>query len=66
VRVTTRKSDARRTDVYLTYRGRAAVARVRNVASRIYKMAFHDFSAAEIDALNRLLRRTYRNLGLGI
>jgi MarR family transcriptional regulator, organic hydroperoxide resistance regulator len=62
VRLATRASDGRRTDVYLTPQGRAAVKRVRKVASRIYNMAFHDFEPTEIAKLNILLRRVFHNL----
>ena len=62
VRLSSRKSDARKTDVTLTPKGHAAVERVRECASRIYRLAFHDFSAAEIRSLNALLRRAFANL----
>jgi DNA-binding MarR family transcriptional regulator len=62
VRLATRRSDGRRTDVHLTQQGKLTVKRVRGVASRIYKMAFHDFRPTEIATLNQLLRRIYRNL----
>ncbi|MBS0611549.1 MAG: MarR family transcriptional regulator [Proteobacteria bacterium] len=64
VKLASRKSDARKTDVTLTPRGEQAVQQVRKCASRIYRLAFHDFSAREIEALNTLLRRVYANLDL--
>jgi len=62
VKLSSRKSDARKTDVTLTPRGEQSVEQVRRCASRIYQLAFHDFSAREIEALNTLLRRVYANL----
>ena len=62
VRLASRKSDGRKTDVTLTDKGHAAVERVRECASRIYRLAFHDFSAQEIQTLNALLRRAFANL----
>ena len=65
VRLASRKSDARKTDVSLTEKGQIAVERVRDCASRIYRLAFHNFSAEEIETLNSLLRRTFANLNFG-
>ena len=62
VRLASRKTDGRKTDVTLTDKGHAAVERVRECASRIYRLAFHDFSAPEIQTLNALLRRAFANL----
>jgi DNA-binding MarR family transcriptional regulator len=62
VRLASRKTDGRKTDVTLTDKGHDAVERVRECASRIYRLAFHDFSAAEIKTLNALLRRAFANL----
>ncbi len=62
VRLSSRKSDGRKTDVTLTPKGHAAVETVRECASRIYRLAFHDFSASEIRQLNSLLRRAFANL----
>ncbi len=62
VRLASRKSDGRKTDVMLTDKGHAAVERVRECASRIYRLAFHDFSSQEIQTLNALLRRAFANL----
>ena len=62
VRLSSRKSDGRKTDVTLTPKGHAAVEKVRECASRIYRLAFHDFSASEIRQLNSLLRRAFANL----
>jgi len=62
VRLASRKTDGRKTDVSLTEDGRIAVQRVRECASRIYQLAFHDFSASEIETLNAFLRRAFANL----
>jgi len=62
VRLASRKTDGRKTDVSLTENGKAAVERVRECASRIYRLAFHDFTADEIETLNALLRRAFDNL----
>jgi len=62
VRLSSRKTDGRKTDVSLTDKGQIAVERVRECASRIYRLAFHDFSATEIETLNALLRRAFANL----
>jgi DNA-binding MarR family transcriptional regulator len=64
VRLSTRASDARRTDVTLTPKGSRACERVRNTASRVYRLAFADFPAKDVDTLNTLLRRVFRNLEL--
>jgi MarR family transcriptional regulator, organic hydroperoxide resistance regulator len=62
VKLSSRKTDGRKTDVTLTAKGHAAVERVRDCASRIYRLAFHDFTAKEIETLNALLRRAFANL----
>ena len=62
VTLASRKTDGRKTDVTLTPKGHAAVERVRDCASRIYRLAFHDFSAREIETLNALLKRAFANL----
>lgn len=62
VRLKPRASDARRTDVTLTEKGEAACERVRRHASRVYAVAFQDFSSKEIETLNSLLRRLFQNL----
>jgi hypothetical protein len=41
-----------------------AAQQVRQIASRFYNLAFHDFEAAEIGVLNALLRRVFGNLAL--
>ena len=63
-RVAPRPGDARVTEVHLTAAGGLAVERVRAIASRIYRLAFQDFSEAELAALNALLRRVFANLAL--
>lgn len=62
VRLASRKTDGRKTDVTLTEKGQVAVEHVRHCASRIYRLAFYDFSAEEIAMLNALLRRAFANL----
>jgi DNA-binding MarR family transcriptional regulator len=62
VRLAARPTDARRTDVFLTADGRAMVRRVRTVASRTYRKAFHEMPAADLEVLNSLLRRVFDNL----
>jgi DNA-binding MarR family transcriptional regulator len=64
VRLGARPTDARKTDVFLTAKGRAMVRRVRSVASRIYRAAFRDVAATEVENLNALLRRMFGNLAL--
>jgi DNA-binding MarR family transcriptional regulator len=64
VRLATRSSDARVTEVVITPRGLDAVRRVREVAGRVYQRAFADFSPREIEALNGLLNRVMGNLSL--
>jgi DNA-binding MarR family transcriptional regulator len=64
VRVDTRKGDGRVTDVFITGEGEVMVNRIRTIASRIYNIAFHDLTAAEIDTLNTLLTRVFRNLAI--
>src|SRR5262249_47518669 len=51
VKVARRAADARVTDVYLTHEGDQAAQQVRTVASRIYRAAFKDLDAAQIDTL---------------
>lgn len=63
VRLATRRSDARVTEVAITARGSAAVRRVREVAARMYERSFEDFTEQELQALNRLLGRVLHNLG---
>jgi MarR family transcriptional regulator, organic hydroperoxide resistance regulator len=57
-----RKSDARVTEVSLTDAGRHAIGSVRRQASRVFLKAFHDFDAAEINRLNETLKRVFANL----
>jgi DNA-binding MarR family transcriptional regulator len=64
LKVKRRKGDARVTEVYINSKGVSAARQVRQIASRFYNLAFHDFDAAEIDALNALLRRVFGNLAL--
>lgn len=64
VRVDTRKGDGRVTEVFITAAGEAMVTKIRAIASRIYNIAFHDLTAAEIASLNALLGRVFRNLAI--
>jgi DNA-binding MarR family transcriptional regulator len=64
VRLTTRSSDARVTEVVITPRGEGSVRRVRAVAARVYARAFADFRPGDIELLNGLLVRVMRNLSL--
>jgi MarR family transcriptional regulator, organic hydroperoxide resistance regulator len=59
-----RKGDARVTEVYINSKGTRAAQQVRKIASGFYNLAFHDVDASEIDMLNALLRRVFRNLAL--
>jgi DNA-binding MarR family transcriptional regulator len=62
--ISRRKNDARVTEVTITAAGRRAVRQARQIASRLYNLAFHDLQAAEIEAFNSLLRKVFRNLAL--
>lgn len=62
VTVSRRAADARVTDVYITAAGEKIVKQVRSVASRIYQTAFKDIDAAQIETLNTLLLRVFKNL----
>jgi DNA-binding MarR family transcriptional regulator len=64
VRLATRSSDARVTEVQITTRGEEALRRVREVAGRVYARAFADFPPREIELLNGLLVRVMSNLSL--
>jgi DNA-binding MarR family transcriptional regulator len=64
LKVRRRKGDARVTEVYINAKGVRAAQQVRQIASRFYNLAFHDFEAAEIGVLNALLRRVFGNLAL--
>lgn len=62
--VSRRKGDARVTEVYITSAGERVMLQVREIASRLYNIAFHDLAAGEIEMLNALLRRVFSNLAL--
>jgi MarR family transcriptional regulator, organic hydroperoxide resistance regulator len=64
LKVARRKCDARVTEVYITSAGERAMLQVREIASRLYNIAFHDLAADEIEMLNALLRRVFSNLAL--
>ena len=65
VRLASRPSDGRVTDVAITPAGIDAVSRVREVAARMYQRAFGDFSARDLETLNELLGRILHNLSRG-
>jgi DNA-binding MarR family transcriptional regulator len=65
VRIRRAAHDARVTEVELTGSGHEAVQVIRGVASRMYRSAFGDFAAGEIQALNVALNRVHRNLQNG-
>ena len=60
----TRESDARITDAFITDKGRDAVVVIRGVASRVFNVSFHDFSADEISHMNDDLKRIFNNLSI--
>ena len=55
-------SDARVTEVRLTAAGTAAMERVRNQASRIFRHAFHDIPDKEMVVFIDVLQRLFENL----
>lgn len=59
-----RDSDGRVTEVRLTEDGRRAAVGVHEQASRIFSHGFEGFSAADVEALNDMLQRLFRNFGL--
>jgi MarR family transcriptional regulator, organic hydroperoxide resistance regulator len=65
VRIRRALHDARVTEVELTAAGHKAVQVIRQVASRMYRSAFGDFGASDIQALNTALNRVHRNLQNG-
>jgi MarR family transcriptional regulator, organic hydroperoxide resistance regulator len=62
VTTSSRKSDARVTEVSLTDAGRTAISSVRRQASRVFLKAFQDFDSKEIEQLNETLKRVFANL----
>ncbi len=60
----TATADARITEAHITQEGKHAVEVIRGVASRVFNVAFADFSDKDITDLNRLLTRAYDNLSL--
>ena len=62
LKVKRRKGDARVSEVFINAKGVNAARQVRQIASRFYNIAFHDFDTAQIEALNALLRRVFSNL----
>ena len=64
VQLAPRVTDGRKTDVFITTQGQEAVAKIRRVASRIYRRSFDEFSADEVDQFRGLLNRILTNLGL--
>jgi DNA-binding MarR family transcriptional regulator len=59
------RRDARVTEVQITARGLAVVAKVRAVASGIYRRAFADVPAAEVLRFKELLVHLHRNIRAG-
>jgi DNA-binding MarR family transcriptional regulator len=59
-----RDTDGRVTEVRLTDAGRNAAVSVHAQASRIFYQGFGGFSATEVAALNDMMQRLFRNLGL--
>jgi DNA-binding MarR family transcriptional regulator len=64
LKVKRRAGDARVSEVFINAKGVSAAQQVRKIASRFYNIAFHDFDAAQIDALNALVRRVSDNLAM--
>jgi DNA-binding MarR family transcriptional regulator len=64
VKLAKRHSDGRVTDVHLTPLGKKCVERERATAGEIYRRAVRDFSAADIAAMNGLMRRVFANLSI--
>jgi MarR family transcriptional regulator, organic hydroperoxide resistance regulator len=62
IKLAKRRSDARVTEVHLTPLGKRCVERERATAGEIYRRAVCDFSAADIGAVNNLMRRIFANL----
>lgn len=62
VRLESRPTDARVTDVHLTPHGKNAVEAVRGVASGLYKKALGGISPSEVAVLNALMQRIFANL----
>ena len=58
-----READARVTEVSLTNAGRRAAVSVHEQASRVFRQGFADFTAAEVERLNAMLRRLFENFG---
>lgn len=56
-------TDARSTNVHLAAKGRSAVDKIRQVASRIYRQATQDLNDNDIGTLNRLLRALQDGMG---
>lgn len=57
-----RQSDARVTEVSLTEAGRSAIGSVRKQASKVFRQAFQNFNAKELNSLNETLKRVFANL----
>jgi MarR family transcriptional regulator, organic hydroperoxide resistance regulator len=57
-----RLTDARVTEVSLTIKGRKTIETVREQASKVFRQAFDDFDATEIDSLNSTLQQIFANL----
>lgn len=55
VRHEPRLTDQRVTEVRITPKGRQALRAIRRVAARVYEQVISDFSAREVETLNKLL-----------
>ncbi|MEM7281663.1 MAG: MarR family transcriptional regulator [Pseudomonadota bacterium] len=60
----TADEDARITKAFITKKGEDAVKVIREVASRVFNVAFTDFSDQEITQLNKFLTRAFHNLSI--
>ena len=60
----TASKDARITEAHITEKGEQAVEVIRGVASRVFNVAFADYSDKDITELNRLLTQAYNNLAI--
>ncbi len=56
------RADRRVTEVGLSPAGRRAVTTIRSVASGVYREAFGQFKAGEVESLNNLLRQVRASL----
>ena len=62
VRLASRVTDGRITDVFITETGAETATQIRTVAGRIYQQAFDGLSAKEVELMLSVLRRLLVNL----